>query len=183
MTSASPVNLVAIQTSALGSAATISPSVLSLYRVIGQGVRMAFSNGDSSGAVGAGAVVAGAGTGAVGPTVGASPAGAVLHVMAPSSSTTGVSKESPAALNCRPKPALRRAIPTAAVCAHSRGDTVGLEELIEAAFHMEAYTPPRRSWMICGLESVVIDFISFQESGRAWWYTLSRLSVVLMLAG
>ena len=58
-----------------------------------------------------------------------------------------------------------------------------IEELIEAAFHMEAYTPPRRSWMICGLESVVIDFISFQESGRAWWYTLSRLSVVLMLAG
>ncbi len=64
---------------------------------------MAFSNGDSSGAVGAGAVVAGAGTGAVGPTVGASPAGAVLHVMAPSSSTAGVSKESPAALELQAK--------------------------------------------------------------------------------
>ena len=36
-------------------------------------------------------------------------------------------KSSPAALNCKPKPAFRRAIPTAAVCAHSLGETDGLD--------------------------------------------------------
>ena len=52
-------------------------------------------------------------------------AGGVMPFSTPSSSGTLLSKPSPAALNCKPKPALRRAMPIAAVWAHSRGETVG----------------------------------------------------------